>query len=184
MKHTFSTMNILLFRPIILGALSIVAAFSLVYALWANSESNFKSGTSPRSANSPSSGSKTMNAKKNPVAYFEIPVLDMERAVRFYANVFDADFTREKIDGNEMALFPLDKVGSGVSGALAKGEIYKPSTTGTLVYFHCNDIDATLGKAQERGGKILYPKTSVGANGFVAELQDSEGNRIALLQSK
>ena len=35
----------------------------------------------------------------------------------------------------------------------------------------------------KNGGNILYPKTSVGDLGFVAEFEDSEGNRIALHQS-
>jgi predicted enzyme related to lactoylglutathione lyase len=33
----------------------------------------------------------------------------------------------------------------------------------------------------ENGGTILYPKTDNGI-GFVAEYEDSEGNRIALFQ--
>jgi len=43
----------------------------------------------------------------NPVRYFEIPVSDLDRAVRFYTSVFAHDFERSQIDGYEMALFPL-----------------------------------------------------------------------------
>lgn len=114
--------------------------------------------------------------------HFEIPVTNLDRAEKFYRAVFGFDFTREQIDGNEIAHFPLHEDVSGVSGSLAKGEIYKPSTTGALVYFQTTSIDETLRQANTNGGKTLYPKTSVGANNFVAEIQDSEGNRIALLQ--
>jgi predicted enzyme related to lactoylglutathione lyase len=38
--------------------------------------------------------------------------------------------------------------------------------------------------AQERGGSLLYPKKDIGEAGYVAELEDSEGNRIALSQAK
>jgi uncharacterized protein len=41
----------------------------------------------------------------NPVSYFEIPVNDIGRAVAFYTAVFDYDFERVEIDGNDMALF-------------------------------------------------------------------------------
>ncbi|MCX6610404.1 MAG: VOC family protein [Acidobacteria bacterium] len=116
----------------------------------------------------------------NPAVYFEIPVSDLDRAVRFYGAVFGYQFQRETIDHNEMALFPLVEDSPGVSGALAKGEIYIPSKTGSLVYLHTLDIDLTLKKVGEAGGKILYPKTSLGALGFVAEFEDSEGNRVAL----
>lgn len=68
----------------------------------------------------------------------------------------------------------------GISGALAKGESYVPSTNGTLVYFSTNNIDDTLAKVKSNGGKTLYPKTSIGELGMVAEFEDSEGNRIAL----
>jgi len=43
----------------------------------------------------------------NPATYFEIPVADLDRAVHFYRTVFGYEFTRQAIDGNEMALFPL-----------------------------------------------------------------------------
>ncbi|MFY8001104.1 MAG: VOC family protein [Candidatus Kapaibacteriota bacterium] len=177
-------MNTASVRLMILGSLSIVAVCSLVYAFMAYQGNDNTQRILASSINAAQVGQKNINNTPNPVAYFEIPVLDMERAVRFYSKVFDTDFTHEKIDGNEMALFPLDKVGSGVSGALAKGEIYKPSTSGTLVYFQTQDIDKTLRKVQELECKVLYPKTSVGGNGFVAEFQDTEGNRIALISHK
>jgi uncharacterized protein len=120
----------------------------------------------------------------NPAVYFEIPVTDMNRAMKFYKAVFAVDFTMENIDNNEMALFPFTESGTGITGALAKGEIYKPSKTGTLIYLHTDDIEKTLSAVLQNGGKTLYPKTAIGNTGFVAELEDSEGNRIALLQQK
>lgn len=116
----------------------------------------------------------------NPVIYFEIPVRDLSRAMAFYEAVFGFDFEVREVDGNRMALFPLDANASGVTGALAQGEIYVPSVTGTLVYFHTENIDTTLATAVANGGELLYPKTAVGDWGFVAEFKDSEGNRIAL----
>jgi uncharacterized protein len=124
-----------------------------------------------------------MVKKFNPVVYFEIPVTDIERAIKFYTSVFNFTFEKEIIDKNEMALFPFEDEYSGISGALAKGEIYKPTKDGVVIYFKTENIDATLKQVTELGGKILYPKTSNGDLGFVAEFEDSEGNRIALHQS-
>ena len=118
----------------------------------------------------------------NPVVYFEIPVLDMERGIAFYSAVFDFTFEKNIIDHNEMAFFPFEDGARGITGALAKGEIYIPTMQGVLVYFGTDDIDAILLKAVEAGGEILYPKTSNGELGHVAEFKDSEGNRIALHQ--
>jgi predicted enzyme related to lactoylglutathione lyase len=125
---------------------------------------------------------KNMKKAYNPVIYFEIPVKDMDRAIKFYKAVFSFEFEKEIIDHNEMALFPFSDDDKGISGALAKGEIYKPTQNGVVIYFRTTDIDITLELVVANGGKILYPKTSNGDLGFVAEFEDSEGNRIALHQ--
>ncbi len=125
-----------------------------------------------------------MENKNNPVVYFEIPVEDISRAIIFYSAVFNFEFKKTTIDGNEMALFPFTSDAFGISGALAKGDIYKPTINGVLIYFGTNDMDKTLETVVKNGGQILYPKTSNGDLGFVAEFQDSEGNRIALHQGK
>ncbi|MBK7447201.1 MAG: VOC family protein [Ignavibacteria bacterium] len=118
----------------------------------------------------------------NPAVYFEIPVVDIDRAIEFYSTVFNFSFDKQEIDNNEMALFPFSEKNPGISGALAKGEIYKPTNDGVVIYFRTKDIDRTLKLAVDNGGQILYPKTSNGDLGFVAEFEDSEGNRIALHQ--
>lgn len=125
----------------------------------------------------------TMIKKSNPVVYFEIPVNNIDRAIKFYKTVFNFDFDKEIIDNNEMALFPFVEENSGISGALAKGEIYKPTKDGVVIYFKTQNIDETLKLATSNGGQILYPKTD-NRIGFVAEFEDTEGNRIALYQSK
>lgn len=78
------------------------------------------------------------------------------------------------------ALFPLVEGKPGASGALAKGEPYVPAKTGPILYFATDDISATLALVNAHGGRTLYPMTAIAANGFVAEFEDTEGNRIAL----
>lgn len=116
----------------------------------------------------------------NPILYVEIPVTDLDRAMAFYEAVLGLDLERQTIDGYDMALFPFTEGAPGATGALAKGDIYKPSKDGAIVYFTVPDIDPVLERAKARGAAILYEKKNVGAFGFVAEIEDSEGNRIAL----
>jgi uncharacterized protein len=113
--------------------------------------------------------------------YFEIPVNDMEKAISFYSKVFSVEFSRDEIHGCEMAFFPYSD-GEGISGSLAKGEIYKPSIEGSLIYLSTANIDETMAKVIGNGGEELFPKTVVPELGFSAEFKDCEGNRIALFQ--
>lgn len=116
----------------------------------------------------------------NPVSYFEIPVSDLQRAIRFYTAVFGYTFEQAHVDGNEMAFFPYAESQPGASGALAQGDSYMPGHSGVRLYFDVPDIAQTLLAAIAAGGKVLYPMTQVGAFGFVAEIQDLDGNCIGL----
>ncbi len=116
----------------------------------------------------------------NPVFHFEIPVTDMNRAIGFYETVFGFKLRRETVDGYDMAFFPRTEGAPGASGSLAKGDVYVPSKTGPIIYFDVPDIDAVLDRARKQGATILYPKKFIGDAGYVAEVEDSEGNRIAL----
>jgi predicted enzyme related to lactoylglutathione lyase len=131
----------------------------------------------------PSGAGAVPEAAMNPIAYVEIPVTDMDRAVRFYEAVFATDFERQTIDGYEMALFPAVD-GAGATAALAKGDVYRPSKDGAIVYFRVGDIRATVARAEAAGGSVLYPVKDVGDFGLVGEIADSEGNRIALSQPR
>ncbi len=120
----------------------------------------------------------------NPVFHFEIPVTDMDRAVAFYEHVLELELHIQIVDDYDMAFFPRDDSRPGASGALAKGDVYKPSHDGSLIYFDVPDIDAVLARATARGSRILFAKKDIGEAGYVAEFEDSEGNRIALTQAQ
>lgn len=113
-------------------------------------------------------------------SYFEIPVRDLARAMAFYGAVFGHALERASVDGNEMAFFPYAQGAPGSSGALAQGDSYLPGKSGVRIYFDVLDIQATLVRAVQAGGAVLYPETAVGAFGFVAELEDLDGNCIGL----
>lgn len=115
------------------------------------------------------------------IAWFEIPVRDLDRAARFYEAVFGRPLARDHVDGYDMAMFSGP---DGPEGALVTGDVYVPGKAGPILYFRVGDIDATLARAAQAGGRTLYPRKDIGAPGWVAEFEDSEGNRIALLQPR
>ncbi len=127
---------------------------------------------------------KPVSIPSNPIAYVELPVTDLDRAMAFYTAVFGFVLERRTVDGYDMAFFPAAEGAPGASGALVKGDVYLPGKRGPIVYFGVVDIDSVLARAKARGATILYDKKDVGAFGFVAEIEDSEGNRIALTAPK
>jgi len=126
----------------------------------------------------------TVNMKTHVANWFEIPVKDLERARKFYGKVFDVELTVEEMGGMTMAMFPFTQGAPGAAGALVKGASYKPSHSGTVVYFSVEDIPETLRRISVHGGKTLMPKTSIGQYGAIAQYEDTEGNRLALHSMK
>lgn len=117
----------------------------------------------------------------NLIVHVEIPVLDIERAIGFYSAVFGVNFGEVvTIHGNKMAFFPFEADQNGASAALAQGDVYVPTRDGAIIYIGVSDMDDVLAKAVALGSEVLFPKTLAGENIYVAEIADSEGNRIAV----
>lgn len=99
-----------------------------------------------------------MENEFNPVGWFEIPVTDMARAKTFYEHVLNIKLDLHELGPLTMAWFPMRPESKGAAGSLVKYEAYVPSHHGVLVYFTVTDIDATLKRVNDNGGKILSPK--------------------------
>lgn len=125
-----------------------------------------------------------MGVHYNPVGWFEIPAVDMERAVAFYSHVFSIRMEPREQNGIKMAWFPMKGSETGAAGSLVAGPGYNPSPGGVLVYFTAPDIEETLGRVREAGGEVLQGRMSIGEYGFVAFITDTEGNRIGLHSRK
>ena len=129
-----------------------------------------------------------MEPKHNVVGWLEIPVENMERAIRFYETIFEFKLSRNKMGPLDMAWFPWVEEGMGAGGSLVyHPEYYKPSVNGALIYFTAfsGDLNNELSKVENAGGKILRGKTLIAEGfGYMALIIDSEGNRIALHSGK
>ena len=126
--------------------------------------------------------------QNNVVGWFELPVMDMERAIRFYESVFEFKISRNKVDSLDMGWFPWLEDKPGTPGSLVcNPEHYKPSNDGVLVYFtaHSGDLANELSRVEKAGGKVIQGKTLIAEDyGYMAIIIDSEGNRIALHSRK
>ncbi|MBC1260466.1 VOC family protein [Synechococcus sp. BSF8S] len=116
----------------------------------------------------------------NPVTWFELNVLDMERAKAFYSTVFQVEF--QDMSNPEMAYwcFPMDDGEVGAGGALMKMAGCEPGKGGTMVYFSCVDCAVEEGRVAPAGGTVCRPKMPIGEFGFISVVIDTEGNPIGL----
>ena len=113
------------------------------------------------------------------IVWCDIPVTNLDRAIKFYSAVIGATVTKETHGDMSFGLLP--HVDTSVGGCLIVTADAKPSVDGPLVYLNCaGRLDAAVAAAESGGGKVITPKHPIGPYGFKAVILDSEGNRIAL----
>jgi predicted enzyme related to lactoylglutathione lyase len=115
----------------------------------------------------------------NQIVWFDIPVVDLDRALRFYSAVLGQMVKKQEFPGGAMGVFAHE--GTDVGGCLFVSEAETPSDHGPLLYFSCGGrLDEAIGVVEKNGGKIIKAKHSITPHGVRAIVLDSEGNRIAL----
>ncbi|MCE1184075.1 MAG: VOC family protein [Zoogloea sp.] len=123
---------------------------------------------------------QTMETLKPIINWFEIPVLDMARAVRFYEATLACSLRLEDMGATRLAVFPYAQPATG--GALCAGPGFKPGLDGIVIYLDAGpDLAATLARAEAAGAEVLLPSMQISPEiGSIAWIKDSEGNRVGL----
>ena len=123
-----------------------------------------------------------MTNKENSLNWFEISVIDIKRAIKFYETIFEIKMEQSEMMGMKMAFFPSENMNGKVSGSLVQGSMHKPSANGAKIYLNGNpDLSQALSKIEPGGGKVVMPKTKITDDlGYMAFFEDSEGNTVAL----
>ncbi len=120
------------------------------------------------------------------LTWVSIPSSDFDRAVTFYSTITGKDLIVQGEGDEKMATslaesdWEKDIVGFGVT---ADSKI-TPDSNGPRVYLATEDMENLLSKVEGAGGKILTPKTAMGAMGFWGLIEDSEGNHLGLHSQK
>ncbi|MYL50448.1 VOC family protein [Halobacillus litoralis] len=122
------------------------------------------------------------------VVHFEVHVDDMERAKKFYGEVFDWKFE----DWSEYAGMPYFGVVTGgddelgINGALMQRQSAPPELNQAVNAYACTmgveDYDAVEAKVLEGGGKVALPKYALPGMAWQGYYLDPEGNIFGLHQ--
>ena len=120
------------------------------------------------------------------VVHFHIPVGDMERAKKFYSEIFGWRTIPTGMEQDYTLVHTAETDEEGMlqeSGAI-NGALYvrdKPSEPPVIV-INVSSIDEYVIKVEDAGGKIATSKSPVGDFGFYAEVFDTEDNLIGIFQ--
>ncbi|HZL12269.1 MAG TPA: VOC family protein [Prolixibacteraceae bacterium] len=123
-----------------------------------------------------------MEKMTNSINWFEIPVLNFDRAKEFYSRIYDFEMTESTMASVRMGFFPMDTGSQGVGGAIVQGNGYLPTSLGIKVYLNGGkDLLSVLNRVNAAGGDIIVPKTKISDKiGYFAVFEDTEGNHISL----
>lgn len=112
------------------------------------------------------------------LVHFDIPVDDIDRAIRFYRELFD--WKIEKVPG-EMPYYLIETTDingeKGIGGGMAKRESPGQQISN---FIGVSSIDEYLDKVTELGGEVIRPKTPIVGWGFLAICRDTENNTFGL----
>jgi predicted enzyme related to lactoylglutathione lyase len=110
------------------------------------------------------------------ICYLEIPANSAEVSARFYSDIFGWK-VRARGDGN----LAFDDSG-GVSGTWVRESDRSPNER-TRVYIMVDDIAESLNRIESADGRVLTPRTDIGANmGAFAAFTDPVGNEFGLYE--
>ena len=109
------------------------------------------------------------------LVHFELPAGDAERAKGFWSGVFGWEFGDSAMPDME---YSMVRTGDDQGGAVMSSE----GPFGIVVYFDTDDVDASIAKVRENGGKA-DDKQPIPHVGWFTNCTDTEGNHFSLFQS-
>jgi uncharacterized protein len=118
--------------------------------------------------------------------HFEIHAEDPQKAIKFYTGLFGWTFNKWQ-GPQDYWLIKTGEAGTpGIDGGLTPRRGPRPGPTQPPNAFVCTvdvpNVDATMLKVGELGGKMVVPKMPVPTVGWLAFAHDPESNVFGMLQ--
>lgn len=126
----------------------------------------------------------------DPVVHFEMPYEDRERAAAFYQKTFGWKPQMLGPEMGEYVVMHTSEVDPATNFPTKPGRInggfYKKPEDSTgqhpSVVIAVEDVDATLLKIADNGGKVLGEPMEIPGVGRYGSFLDSEGNRVSVIK--
>jgi predicted enzyme related to lactoylglutathione lyase len=126
----------------------------------------------------------------DPVTHFEMPAKDKKRAIGFYSKTFGWKLQQL---GPEMGEYVMAHTTETTKDGMVKtpgainGGFYSPTedplSRAPSVVISVKDVKAAMKAVSKNGGKILGEPQEIPGVGLWVTFQDTEGNRVSLMQS-
>ncbi len=118
---------------------------------------------------------------RNVERMLDIPVIDFERARKFYSAIWLFDIKTQEINGKRIGLFPYES-SQGVACGIVDSFDSKGVSFSEIIYLNCpRDISIILDRVKKEGGSVIEPFTRISKIlGSYAIFKDTEGNKIHL----
>ena len=113
-----------------------------------------------------------------PVTHFEINAKDPRAQQKFYGDLFGWHIDSNQPGG--YGLIDTRSAGTGINGGIAASQSGQSFVT---FYVDTKDLEATLARAMQLGGRTIVPPMSMGPVTF-ALFADPEGNVIGLARDE
>jgi predicted enzyme related to lactoylglutathione lyase len=120
------------------------------------------------------------------VVHFEIPADDFGRATEFYRSAFGWKISPvPDMEYSMLVTTPTGEDGApAVAGSIDGGMLKRDDQRNVpIVTIDVDDIEETLAKVTELGGRMVIPKQEIMGMGYTAYFTDCEGNLMGLWQS-
>lgn len=115
------------------------------------------------------------------ITHFDISADNVERAKKFYTDLFDWKFEKVPGPSEYYLITTTDEQGNiGVGGGMAKREQPGDAITN---FIDVPSIDEYIPKVEQLGGKVITPKQTVPGFGYLAVCLDTENNIFGLWET-